>query len=105
MNRFIACVPNFIACVALAAYILTAKMDPTSHMPFLLPLPTYTQTTSKKQVHLFPFMLPDAMSPLANMYRRVTRLMEAAGTDEQNTKAKTALVNGLMDMSRWAVQR
>ena len=53
-----------------------------------------------ESVHLFPFMLPGAKGPLADMYRRLTRLMVAAGTDEQDAEARTALTVGLAKMAR-----
>ena len=45
-------------------------------------------------------MLPGAKGPLADMYRRLTRLMVAAGTDEQDAQARTALTVGLAKMAR-----
>ena len=47
-------------------------------------------------------MLPEAKGPLAEMYLKVTRLMVAAGTDEEDPQAKTALVDGLTEMARSA---
>ena len=45
-------------------------------------------------------MLPGAKGPLADMYRKLTRLMVAAGTDVQDAQARTALTVGLAEMAR-----
>ena len=49
-------------------------------------------------------MLLDAKDPLANMYRRLTRLMVAAGEGRQDGQAKTALKTGLAEMAKSVAQ-
>ncbi len=49
-------------------------------------------------------MLQDAKGPLADMYRRLTRLMVAAGEDGQDGQAKTAFKTGLAEMARSVTQ-
>ena len=62
------------------------------------------QCTNEESVHLFPFMLQGAESPLADVYHRVTRLMVNAGADEQNAQARTALENELTEIARSVAQ-
>ena len=49
-------------------------------------------------------MLPNAEGPLAEVYRKVARLMVAVGTDGHDGQAKTALKTGLAEMARSAAQ-
>ena len=49
-------------------------------------------------------MLQDARGPLADMYRRLARLMVAAGEDGQDGKAKKALKTGLAEMAKSVAQ-
>ena len=57
-----------------------------------------------ESVHLFPFMLPNAKGPLADVYRSVARLMVAVGTDGHDGQARTALKTGLTEMARSVTQ-
>ena len=85
-----------------ALNLLTTKKDlfPSLHIP----PPTHTQSARKEAVHLFPFMLPNAEGPLAEVYCRVARLMVAVGTDGHDGQARTALKTGLAEMARSAAQ-
>ena len=49
-------------------------------------------------------MLQDAKGPLAEVYRRVARLMVAVGADGQDAQARTALVVGLTEIVRLVAQ-
>ena len=97
------------------------EQDLYLHIPFsfhdlpsisFLPLPSLPsrfpsslpQCTDEESVHLFPFMLQDAKSPLADVYHKVTRLMVNVGADEQNAQAKTALEDGLTEIARSVAQ-
>ena len=49
-------------------------------------------------------MLQDARGPLADMYRRLARLMVAVGEGGQDGKAKKALKTGLAEMAKSVAQ-
>ena len=49
-------------------------------------------------------MLQDARGPLADMYRRLARLMVAAGEGGQDGEAKTAFKTGLAEMAKSVAQ-
>ena len=49
-------------------------------------------------------MLQDAKGPLADMYRRLTRLMVKAGEDVQDGQGKTALKTELAEMAKSVAQ-